>query len=173
MTEPIQSTHSMNIPDVVPVKGTAAELGPRLMALAGMDYPRLRMEWRRAFRADPPGKVGRDLLELGIAWKLQERVHGGLGSGTRRRLAELNQVMAEKGDLAKARTTRLKPGARLMREWGGVTHDVLVLEDGFSWQDRHWRSLSAIAVAITGAHWSGPRFFGLTGKTKPQETADG
>lgn len=52
----------------------------------------------------------------------------------------------------------------MLREWNGVTHVVEVTETGFLWNGETWRSLSAIAREITGAHWSGPRFFGLTGK---------
>ena len=84
----------------------------------------------------------------------------------KRRLAELAKTMDEKGDLAKARTVRLKAGAKLVREWRGETHDVLVLEDGFQWRGQHWRSLSAIASEISGTHWSGPRFFGLQAKAE-------
>ena len=79
----------------------------------------------------------------------------------KRRLAALAKTMDEKGDLAKARVVRLKPGAKLVREWRGKTHDVLVLEDGFQWRGQRGRSLSAIAREISGTHWSGPRFFGL------------
>jgi hypothetical protein len=57
----------------------------------------------------------------------------------------------------------LKPGGRLIREWNGVTHVVDVTETGFLWKGETWRSLSSIAREITGAHWSGPRFFGLNG----------
>ena len=62
--------------------------------------------------------------------------------------------------------TRLKPGARLVREWGGVTHEVTVVDGGFLWKGEVRKSLSAIAEEITGAHWSGPRFFGLTSRAK-------
>ena len=65
----------------------------------------------------------------------------------------------------RARVTRPKPGSRLIREWGGRTHSVAVNEDGFEWNGKTWRSLSAIAREITGAHWSGPRFFGFTGRS--------
>ena len=78
--------------------------------------------------------------------------------------------MEQAGDLARRRVARLKPGARLVREWRGQSHTVIVLEDGFEWQGKRWRSLSAIAREITGAHWSGPRFFGLNGKA---EAGDG
>jgi hypothetical protein len=57
---------------------------------------------------------------------------------------------------------KLNPGTRLVRDWHGVGHNVTVLEDGFAYDGKHWPSLSAIAKAITGAHWNGPRFFGLT-----------
>ncbi len=74
--------------------------------------------------------------------------------------------MERDGDLARRRIARLKPGAKLTREWRGETHTVIVLEDGFEWRGRKWRSLSSIAREITGAHWSGPRFFGLNGKAE-------
>lgn len=57
---------------------------------------------------------------------------------------------------------KLTPGTRLVRDWHGVGHTVTVLEQGFAYGGKEWRSLSAIAKTITGAHWSGPRFFGLT-----------
>ena len=85
---------------------------------------------------------------------------------------QLAKTMAEKGDLAKARAVRLKPGVKLVREWRGETHDVLVLEDGFQWRGQRWRSLSAIAREISGTHWSGPRFFGLQAKAEPSDRAD-
>jgi hypothetical protein len=133
----------------------------QLAALARMTHGEVQGEWRRLYRSHPPKKVGRDLLELGIAWKLQEKALGGFGAPTRRQLAGLVQTMSAGGDLSMPRTARLKPGARLLREWNGETHEVLVLETGFRWRGRHWRSLSAIAREITGARWSGPRFFGL------------
>jgi hypothetical protein len=75
------------------------------------------------------------------------------------------------------RVARLKPGAKLIREWRGETHTVIVLEDGFEWRGKRRRSLSVIAQLITGAHWSGPRFFGLNGKAEAQvaigEAGDG
>jgi hypothetical protein len=139
----------------------AAELGDRLGALSDLTYAALRIEWRRLYRAHPPKKMSRDLLELGVAWKLQEKALGGLGASSKRRLADLALTMATRGDLVKARAVTLRPGARLVRQWHGETHEIVVLEDGYRWRGEHWRSLSAIARAITGTQWSGPRFFGL------------
>ncbi len=127
------------------------------------------MEWRHLHRADPPNRISREILELGIAWKLQEKALGGISAAVKRRLAELGGAMDGTGDLTTSRTRTLKPGARLVREWQGESHDVLVLENGFAWRGKTWRSLSAIAQEITGTHWSGPRFFGL-GRPEPSIT---
>ncbi len=109
-------------------------LAAELAALSEMDAPELRAEWRRLYRSHPPKLLRRDLLQLGVAWKLQERVLGGLSAATKRQLDELARTMATKSDLAKARKVSLKPGARLVRAWGGETHEVLVVEDGFQWR---------------------------------------
>jgi len=141
-------------------------LASELAALSERDAAALRTEWRRLYRSEPPKRLSRDLLELAVAWKLQERVLGGLSAATKRRLSELMRTMAEKSDLPAARTATLRPGARLIREWNGETHEVLVVEDGFQWNGKTWASLSVIAREMTGTRWSGPRFFGLkTGRT--------
>ena len=132
-----------------------------LAAIAMMTYSELHLAWRRHYRAVPPKKMSRDILELGIAWKIQESKLGGLGAAVKRQIAELASTMEAKSDLAKPRAISLKLGARLLRTWEGVTHEVLVVEDGFLWAGKTWRSLSAIAREITGTRWSGPRFFGL------------
>ncbi len=144
----------------------------KLQALAEMNYDALRAEWRRLYRAPPPKRVSRDLLMLGIGWKVQERAYGGLGAATKRRLADLAKTVERNGDVTRNRVARLKPGARFVREWRGEIHTVIVLEDGFEWNGAQWRSLSAIAHEITGVRWSGPRFFGLNGKTKAPAGAE-
>jgi hypothetical protein len=141
--------------------GSADDIAARLQVLEQMDHAALRAEWRRLYRAHPPKRVARDLLLLAVAWKIQEQVHGGLGAATRRRVADLAATLERDGDVTRNRVARLKPGARLVREWRGETHTVIVREDGFEWKGRHWRSLSVVAREITGGHWSGPRFFGL------------
>ena len=114
----------------------------KLQALEGMTYDSLRTEWRRLYRAHPPKRVARDLLVLGVAWKIQERAYGGLGAATKRRLADLAKTMERNGDVTRNRVARLKPGARFVREWRGEIHTVIVLEDGFEWKGTQWRSLS-------------------------------
>jgi hypothetical protein len=146
--------------------GSAADIAAKLQALELMDHAALRAEWRRLYRVHLPKRVTRDLLMLGVAWKVQEQACGGLTAATKRRLADLAATLERDGDVTRNRVVRLKPGAKLIREWRGETQTVIVLEDGFEWRGRHWRSLSVIAREITGGHWSGPRFFGLKEKTR-------
>ena len=104
--------------------------------------------------------MSRDLLLRALAYRAQEQGLGGLRSITRRRLARAAQDLgSERGQLT--RPVVIKPGTRLLREWQGVIHEVMVLEEGARYRGKAWRSLSAVAREITGARWSGPRFFGL------------
>ena len=154
----------------------SAALTGKLAALADLDAVGLRAEWRRLYRSHPPLHIRRDLLVLAIAWKLQEKVHGGLTAAQKRRLAGIAEELRKNGDLSAGPAIRLKPGLRLVREWRGETHDVLVLEEGFEWNGKRRRSLSAIAREITGTRWSGPLFFGLKPRPMPfsgEERADG
>ncbi len=102
-----------------------------------------------------------------IAYEMQARYYGGLKSAIVRRLDKI--AGGKTGGEAKdaPRAIVLDPGARLIREWNGVTHTVDVTDDGFEWQDQRYGSLSEIAREITGARWSGPRFFGLNGRAGP------
>jgi len=159
----VSASRTRNRPEA---SGIADDVAGKLQALEQMDPAALRAEWRRLYRAHPPKHVTRDLLMLGIGWKIQEQAYGGLGAATRRRIADLAETLERDGDVRRSRVIRLKPGAKLVREWRGETHTVIVLEDGFEWRRRHWRSLSVIAREITGGHWSGPRFFGLKEKAK-------
>ena len=158
-----------------PGSKSTAELEAKLTALTVMDSDGLRREWRRLYRSQPPLHFRRDLLVLAIAWKLQEKVHGGLTAAQKRRLAGIAEELRKGGDLSAGPAIRLKPGLRLIREWRGETHDVLVLEEGFEWNGKRHRSLSVIAREITGTRWSGPRFFGLKPRPMPfggEERAD-
>jgi hypothetical protein len=123
----------------------------------------LREEWRRLYRGQPP-RFSRDLLIRSLAYRLQELAQGGLSKATQRKLASLAREIATKGSVTVTVDVRLRPGARLMREWRGKTHTVVVREDGFEFAGKVYPSLTQIAHIITGAHWSGPRFFGLNRK---------
>src|SRR5271169_4655102 len=120
----------------------------------------LRREWRRLYHSEPP-RISRDLLVLALGYRLREIEHGGLGKSTRRKLQTMAKALRTTGRVGPTPSLSLKPGARLVREWGGRTHTVTVTEGGFEYAGENYPSLTKIAKKITGAHWSGPRFFGL------------
>ena len=128
--------------------------------LRSLDLEGLRREWRRLYHKDPP-RLSRDLLVLGLGYRLQEIAQGGISKATRRKLQTMAKALRTNGRIGPAPSLTLKPGARLVREWGGRTHTVTVTEDGFEYAGENYPSLTKIAQKITGAHWSGPRFFGL------------
>lgn len=97
--------------------------------------------------------MSQEILILAVAWKLQVKVTSDLAKKHRRRLSKYRPGQE---------MTHCKPGTVLMRDGHGKTYRVLACEEGFQWNDQTWRSLSAVAQAITGVHWSGPRFFGVT-----------
>ena len=132
----------------------------------------LRCEWRRLYRSEPP-RISRDLLIRGVGYRLQEIQHGGLGKSTRRKLKTLAKMFRTEGRVAPDPGLSLKPGARLVREWHGRTHTVTVAEDGFGYAGTNYPSLTKIAKKITGAHWSGPRFFGLVRAIAPHQRDGG
>ncbi len=109
----------------------------------------------------PPMRLSRDLLIRGIIYQLQERAYGGLSTATARKLEQAGADSLSHGALTPAPPISLRPGTRLVREWRGVTHMVLIHADGIEWRGQRYRSLSLVARKITGARWSGPRFFGL------------
>ena len=119
----------------------------------------LRDEWRRLLQTPPPKRLSRELLLRGITYTLQENQHGGHSKRTLRGL----EVPTGISTSAVRRQPRqsFKPGTRLVREWQGQTYTVVILENGVEWRGQPYRSLSVVAREITGAHWSGPRFFGL------------
>ena len=141
-----------------PVRDT--EVSRVLEALPALTPDELRKEWRRLYRTQPP-RLSRDLLVRAIAYRIQGLRYGGLSKVTNRKLAALVQARRSDGEIAPEGARRIRAGARLVREWNGRTHTVTVEEEGFTYSGRNYRSLSAIAREITGARWSGPRFFGL------------
>ncbi len=122
----------------------------------------LTAEWLRLYRTKPPAQIGRNLLMAAVAYRLQEQILGGLQPELRRQLRAIAGQARHGGEPALA-APRLQPGTKLLRDWQGHTHEVLVGENGFLWQQAQYRSLSQIARAITGTRWSGP--FGLKPRT--------
>src|SRR5436190_6126969 len=134
----------------------------RVAALNGAPAPELKALWRKLFETEPP-PYNRRFLESRLAYRIQELVYGGLKPETMRRLEQLGEQL-DGGNIAVRRvrgSDRPIAGTRLLRAYQGVEHTVTVLQDGYEWQGRPYKSLSAIARAITGTRWNGLTFFGL------------
>ena len=132
-----------------------------LARLPELDLGGLRQQWRTLYKAEASPHLSRELLVRAVAYRMQEVALGGLRLPRQRQLRQIAQQFKQTGAANTPPRPELKPGTRLLREWQGRTYDVLVLDDGFSWQNTRYRSLSAIARKITGTAWSGPLFFGL------------
>src|SRR5580704_14030999 len=139
----------------------ATDIAQALTRLSELTIFELRGEWRRLHRTPPPMRLSRDLLTRGISYKLQERAYGGLSMATARKLERASADPQSRGAAKPTQPISLGPGTRLVREWRGVTHTVLIHADGIEWCGQRYRSLSVVARKITGTRWSGPRFFGL------------
>jgi Protein of unknown function (DUF2924) len=139
-----------------------ADVLGRLAALKTANTPDLKQRWRELFGAEPPA-YNRRFLESRLAYRIRELAHGGLRPETVARL----EALGEKLDGGSVTVRRVRGddrpivGTRLVREHDGVEHRVTVLQDGYEYEGRRYRSLSAIARAITGTRWNGWRFFGL------------
>lgn len=154
-----------------------------IAALDDLDITALQNRWRDLYKVPPPFKVRSGFLRRAIAYRLQELLYGGLKPSTKRelrRIAEQSRINrshsggkrpksgSASGAALLPRRRILAPGTRLLREWNGSTEMVDVLADGFGWRGKTFRTLSAVAVAITGTKWSGPKFFGLVDQKKPK-----
>lgn len=137
----------------------------QLTALRRMGLEALRERWRALFGTEPPASYVRAQLLRRLAWRIQELHYGGLSDAAWQRLREIadgDDLACGKRRLPKSGRRAVVPGTRLVRHWHGVEHIVTATADGgFEWAGRRYRTLTAVAKAITGQHCSGPRFFGL------------
>ncbi|MCQ0970155.1 DUF2924 domain-containing protein [Paracoccus sp. TK19116] len=124
----------------------------------------LRRIWTALFDRPVPPSISQPLLRRILTFEIQLRAAGGWPSGVEREIRRSARP-------ERPRHRSPSPGGRLLRDWNGITHVVEIVADGYLWNDRCWRSLSAIAREITGAHWSGPRFFGLDGAESKEKRA--
>ncbi|MFY0622772.1 MULTISPECIES: DUF2924 domain-containing protein [unclassified Aliiroseovarius] len=134
----------------------------RLGALKAMSVNELKAEWQALYDAPAPNN-SRNFLEGRLAYRIQEMTYGGPDKQTRRLLDlladEVEGTLTRKAQIADPRNPVV--GTKLIREWDGVAHTVTVLREGFDWDGQRYKSLSAVARAITGTRWNGYRFFGL------------
>jgi Protein of unknown function (DUF2924) len=143
-------------------KHSEADIEHVISTLAEATRDGLAILWTSRNGHAPPKGCGRTLLELAEAYAIQAAALGGLKPSLRRKLEAEPKGVSGQGIERKAKKSRrLSQGSKLLREWNGRTHYVDVVQGGFVWNGSKHQSLSAIAKEITGAHWSGPRFFGL------------
>ena len=142
-------------------KPDPSDIEAEIAGLLHRSTQELRFAWRKCHHVAAPQGLSRDLLIRALAHQLQEQSCGGTGRVLRRRLQALTGEREKRGASFDPAIV-LKTGTTLVRQWRGHTHAVLVRDDRFEYEGERYRSLSVIATRITGAHWSGPRFFGLT-----------
>jgi hypothetical protein len=147
----VAKTHERTHPDAV----SPLPL-PAMADIEEMDRNKLAALWPQLVGSPLPRSISQPLLRRYIAWELQVREGGGLSVRETEQIARLGVVTP------KRKSPQMASGTRYLREWNGVTHVVEKVAEGYLWNGAVHASLSAIAGAITGAHWSGPRFFGVT-----------
>jgi Protein of unknown function (DUF2924) len=128
----------------------------------------LKERWRNLYGTEPPRKIHRSLLIPAIAYRMQDKALGALKPSARRHLMRIATNAAGGQQASGYLSLSPKPGTVLVRDWGGVTHQVRVLEDGILFRGKRYKSLSEVARVITGSRWSGPLFFGLKSAVKEQ-----
>lgn len=147
-----------------------ARIDEQLAGLTMMSPARLRAEWRRLHRGQAlPEGLTPSQLGRAIAWRLQEKAFVGLPPARMRELDRLAVQLVAGSEIEVTGVRSLKPGSRLVRHWHDRVYSVSALDQGFEFEERHYSSLTHIARQITGAAWSGPRFFSL--KRRIQEAA--
>ncbi len=134
-----------------------AEIG-RLPHLSLLE---LRHRWKTLFGHPAPKSLRRTFLARAVAYQMQVEAHGGLSVATKRQLREIASAVRNGDTNALLGTSRIKPGTQMIRQWQNTTYTVTALAEGFEWDGRTYKSLSAIANAITGTNWNGFAFFGI------------
>lgn len=142
-------------------------------ALTSLDNDALRALWIAHFGRPPPFRARTSLLVDCLAYRIQEQAFGGLALSTRSRLRKLATDVIDGKKPVLLFQPSIKPGTRLIRAWGGQTHEVQVIDNGFTYRDQRYTNLSEIARVITGSRWSGPLFFGIRRNKIAQEAGDG
>lgn len=139
----------------------STEVSAKLQELPHLPKPELLALWQELFARPPHSRLRRNLMIPILAYRIQEQAYGGLTPSTRGRLQKLAANLEQNRKAPLLLTPQLKPGTKLLRQWQGEMHEVLVGDEGFEYRGKRYESLSEIARQITGTRWSGPLFFGL------------
>ena len=144
----------------------------RLTALPALNRAALSDLWKQFFHSEPSAKLRSDLMIPILAHRIQEQAFGTRSARTRERLRQLSLAFEKGSDPAISTAPRIRPGTRLVRQWGDQLHLVNVHSNGYEYQGARYRSLSEIARLITGTRWSGPLFFGIKSEAANARTEE-
>lgn len=152
-------------------KSDAVSLEAEIGRLPELGLAELRARWKTLYGRPAPKFFRRKFLVRAVAYQMQVKAYGGLSEATKRRLREIAAAARDGTFDAATVEPRIKPGTKLIRTWKKVTHEVMVLDDGYAWNGARYSSLSTIAKTITGTSWNGWKFFGLK-RAAPRDTHD-
>src|SRR6266481_1064935 len=150
-----------------------AALQAEIGRLPDLSLFELRQRWKTLFGHPAPKSLRRNFLARAVAYQMQVEVYGGLSAATTRRLREIANAVRNGDANAIPGSSRIKPGTQMIRQWQNTTHTVTALADGFEWNGRTYKSLSAVANAITGTNWNGFSFFGIKRAPSGNKNASG
>ena len=156
-------------PKAIDVAAREAEIGH----LTDLSLLELRNRWKTLFGHPAPKSLRRNFLARGVAYQMQVEVYGGLSVATKRRLREIANAVRTGDANAMLGSSRIKLGTQMIRQWQNTTHTVTALAEGFEWNGRNYKSLSAVANAITGTNWNGLAFFGIKRAPSSNKNAAG
>jgi Protein of unknown function (DUF2924) len=146
-----------------------AEIGQ----LPDLSLLELRNRWKTLFGHPAPKSLRRNFLARAVAYQMQVEAYGGLSVATKRRLREIANAVRNGDANATLGGSRIRPGTQMIRQWQNTTHTVTALAEGFEWNGRTYKSLSAVANAITGTNWNGFAFFGIKRAPSGNKNASG
>jgi hypothetical protein len=150
-----------------------AALEAEIERLPALSLLELRNRWKTLFRHSAPKSLRRNFLARGVAYQMQVETYGGLSVGTKRRLREIANATRNGDANSMLGSTRIRAGTQMIRQWQNTTHTVTAVTDGFEWNGRTYKSLSAVAKAITGTNWNGFAFFGIKRSPPGNKNASG
>jgi hypothetical protein len=141
--------------------------------LPNLSLLELRHRWKKLFGHPAPKSLRRNFLARAVAYQMQVEAYGGLSAAAKRRLREIANAVRNGDANAIPGSNRIKPGTQMIRQWQNATHTVTALADGFEWNGRTYKSLSAVANAISGTKWNGFAFFGIKRAPSGNKNASG
>ena len=150
-----------------------AALEAEIGRLPNLSLLELRHCWKTLFGHPAPKSLRRNFLARAVAYQMQVDTYGGLSVATKRRLREIANAVRTGDANAMLGSSRIKPGTQMIRQWQSTTHTVTALAEGFEWNGRTYKSLSAVANAITGTNWNGFAFFGIKRAPSGNKNASG